>query len=62
MTGELFRAHVEQRLAPTLKLGDVVVMNNLAAHKVAGVEAAVRAVGAGILIPPEELAAAHLCA
>ena len=52
MTGELFRAHVEQRLAPTLKLGDVVVMNNLAAHKVAGVEAAVRAVGAGILIPP----------
>jgi transposase len=37
MTGEAFRAYVEQFLAPSLSPGDVVVMENLAAHKVAGV-------------------------
>ena len=53
MTGEIFLAYTEQMLAPTLKPGDVVVMDNLPAHKVAGVEAAVRAVGASILyLPP----------
>src|SRR3546814_752451 len=37
MTGELFRAYVEQFLAPTLAPGDIVVMDNLPAHKVRGV-------------------------
>jgi hypothetical protein len=36
MTGEWFRAYVEQALAPTLSPGDVVVMDNLAAHKGGG--------------------------
>src|SRR5881275_3493880 len=36
MTGEAFRAYVEQVLAPALEPGDVVTMDNLAAHKVAG--------------------------
>jgi transposase len=52
MTGEAFRTYVEQFLAPTLSPGDVVVMDNLAAHKVAGVAEAVAAVGATILYLP----------
>jgi len=53
MTGPAFLAYVRQFLAPTLKSDDVVVMDNLAAHKVAGVEAAIRATGASVLyLPP----------
>ena len=53
MTGEVFKAYVEQMLAPSLSPGDVVVMDNLAAHKVAGVREAIRAVGASVLyLPP----------
>lgn len=53
MTGEAFRAYVEQFLAPLLSPGDVVVMDNLAAHKVAGVREAITAVGASTLyLPP----------
>ena len=37
MTGLAFRAYVEQFLAPALEPGDVVVLDNLAAHKVDGV-------------------------
>jgi hypothetical protein len=43
MKGEIFRAYVEQMLAPALSRGDVVVLDNLAAHKVAGVAEAIRA-------------------
>jgi transposase len=40
-------------LAPTLSTGDVVVLDNLAAHKVAGVAEAIRGVGASLLyLPP----------
>jgi transposase len=53
MTGETFLAYVEQFLAPVLSPGDVVVMDNLGAHKVAGVAKAIAAVGASILyLPP----------
>ncbi len=52
MTGEVFRAYVEQMLAPSLRPGDVVVMDNLPAHKVAGVREAIRAVGASLLYLP----------
>jgi transposase len=52
MTGEAFRASVAQVLAPELEAGDVVVMDNLAAHKVAGVQEAIRAVGASVLYLP----------
>jgi len=53
MTGEAFRAYVEQFLAPVLAAGDVVVMDNLGAHKVAGVAEAIAASGASILyLPP----------
>ena len=53
MTGNAFRAYVEQFLAPSLSPGDVIVMDNLAAHKVAGVHEAIAAAGASILyLPP----------
>jgi len=53
MTGEVFLAYVRQFLAPELKPGDVVVLDNLAAHKVAGVAEAIKAAGASILyLPP----------
>jgi transposase len=53
INGERFRAWVEQALAPTLAPGDLVVMDNLAAHKVQGVRAAIEARGARLLyLPP----------
>jgi transposase len=53
MTGAAFRAYVEQALVPALKPGDVVVMDNLAAHKVAGIEEAIALAGASLLyLPP----------
>lgn len=52
MNGELFLAYVEQQLVPTLKSGDVVVMDNLAAHKVAGVRQAIERVGARLVYLP----------
>ena len=53
MNGEVFRAYVQQHLAPQLRPGDLVVMDNLASHKVAGVVEAVRAVGAKVVyLPP----------
>ena len=53
INGARFRAGVEQALAPTLRLGDIVVMDNLRAHKVTGVRAAIEARGARLLyLPP----------
>ena len=49
MNGEIFLSYVEQCLAPALNHGDIVVMDNLRAHKVAGVEQAIEAVGAELL-------------
>jgi transposase len=53
MNGTVFLAYVEQVLVPTLRPGDVVVMDNLPAHKAAGVRGAIDAVGASLLyLPP----------
>jgi hypothetical protein len=49
MTGPAFRAYVEQFLAPAVEPGDVVVLDNLAAHKVHGIRQAIAAAGASIL-------------
>jgi transposase len=46
INGEKFRAYVEQILVPTLAPGDLVVMDNLASHKVAGVCQAIEGAGA----------------
>ena len=53
MDGAAFLAYVEQVLAPTLTPGETVVMDNLPAHKVAGVQATIEATGARVrLLPP----------
>ena len=53
INGERFLAYVEQALAPTLDCGDVVIMDNLPAHKVQGVREAIHARGARLLyLPP----------
>jgi transposase len=53
VNGELFLAWVEQVLVPTLRRGDVVIMDNLGTHKMAGVRKAIEVAGAGLLfIPP----------
>jgi transposase len=53
INGALFRGWVELQLAPTLRPGDIVVMDNLAAHKVAGVRQAIEAARAEVAyLPP----------
>ena len=53
INGEVFLFYVERVLAPTLRAGDVVVMDNLSSHKVSGVKEAIEAVGAKVLyLPP----------
>lgn len=53
MDGVAFRAYVEQVLVPTLKPGDVVIMDNLPAHRVSGVREAIEAAGASrLFLPP----------
>jgi len=53
MNGAVFLAYVEQLLAPTLTPGDVVIMDNLPAHKAAGVRDAIEQAGATLrFLPP----------
>ena len=53
MNGVLFRAYVEQVLVPTLTPGDIVVMDNLPAHKGEGVRLAIEGAGAELhYLPP----------
>ena len=53
MNGNAFLAYVEQILVPTLRLGDIVVLDNLGAHKVPGVREAIEAAGAILMyLPP----------
>jgi transposase len=46
-------AYIEQCLAPTLKHGDIVVIDNLPAHKVHGVKDAIEAAGATVQYLPQ---------
>jgi transposase len=53
MDGEMFLAYVRKFLCPTLRPEDVVILDNLSSHKVAGVEEAITATGATVLyLPP----------
>src|SRR4029078_12724873 len=53
INGEAFLAYVEQVLVPTLRHGDIVVMDRLSSHKVAGVRQAIEGAGARLLyLPP----------
>src|SRR5438067_3220387 len=53
MNGEAFLAYIEQCLVPTLKRRDIVVIDNVSFHKVAGVEEAIRASGAELRYLPQ---------
>lgn len=62
--GEVFRSYVEQVLVPQLRAGDVVIMDNLKAHQVAGIREAIEAAQASLLyLPPysPELSPIELC-
>jgi transposase len=53
INGEKFRAYIEQILVPTLRPGDIVIMDNLSSHKGAAVREAIEAAGATRwLLPP----------
>ena len=53
MTGDLFVAYVRQQLVPTLRPGDIVVMDNLSCHKRSEVRAAIEGAGCALrLLPP----------
>jgi len=51
--GDIFMAYVEQALCPQLRPGDVVVLDNLSAHKVAGIGERIETCSARLLyLPP----------
>lgn len=53
INGEIFLAYVQHHLARTLREGDIVIMDNLSAHKVSGVRETIESVGARVLyLPP----------
>jgi transposase len=52
INGELFTAYVEQMLAPTLKQGDIVILDNLGSHKGKAARRAIREKGAHLLFLP----------
>jgi transposase len=53
MDGELFRTYLQESLVPTLRGGDVVVMDNLASHKHPRVRELIESAGATLLyLPP----------
>ena len=52
LNGELFKAYINQCLVPTLREGDIVIMDNLTSHKVKGVVEPIIAVGAKVVYLP----------
>ena len=46
MNGEMFDLYVETQLVPTLRPGDVVILDNLSSHKSPGAAQAMRDIGA----------------
>lgn len=52
LNGDLFKVYINEILAPTLKNGDIVVMDNLSSHKVTGSLDAIYAKGAIVMFLP----------
>lgn len=52
MNGAIFRQYIREQLGPTLRPGDVVVMDNLSSHKVTGIRELIEARGATLLYLP----------
>ena len=53
INGEAFLAYVRTFLVPTLKAGDIVIMDNLGSHRGKAVRKAIRAAGARLLFLPK---------
>lgn len=53
INGERFRLYVERVLVPTLKPGDIVVMDNLGSHRGKAIRRAIRAAGAKLFLLPK---------
>ncbi len=53
MNGEGFRTYVEHQLVPTLKPGDIVIADNLGSHKNKAARAAIRKLGARLILLPK---------
>ena len=53
INGEKFQIYVEKLLVPTLRPGDIVIMDNLASHKAKAIRRAIRAAGAKLFFLPK---------
>ncbi len=53
INGETFRLYVDKVLVPTLRRGDIVVMDNLGSHRSSAVRSALKAVGAKLFFLPK---------
>lgn len=53
MNAEMFLAYIEQCLVPTLKRGEIVIMDNVSLHKCAGVREAIEKVGSKLRYLPK---------
>ena len=53
INGEAFKTYVEKVLSPTLRPGDLVIMDNLGSHKGKAVRRAIRAAGARLIFLPK---------
>lgn len=53
INGETFRLYIDEVLLPTLRPGDIVVMDNLGSHKARAVRGAIRSVGAKLFFLPK---------
>lgn len=53
INGETFRLYVEKELVPTLRRGDIVILDNLGSHKSAAVRRLIRSAGARLLFLPK---------
>ena len=52
INGEIFRTYVEKILAPTLCIGDIVILDNLGSHKPPAIRIAIKAAGARLFFLP----------
>jgi putative transposase len=53
INGERFRLYIEKMLVPTLRAGDIVIMDNLGSHRGKAVRQAIRSVGARLIFLPK---------
>ena len=53
MTGKLFKIWVKEYLVTTLRKGDIVILDNLSSHKVAGIKELIHSVGATVEYLPQ---------